>query len=153
MPATYSIGEAARETGLGIHTLRYYESEGVLVDEPQRSPTGRRCYTENDIEWLIVCRRLRETGMPIESLSRYAALLREGTETEHERLKLLTAHRGKVIDSINQLKSNLELIDLKIDAYRRNLRRVRDGQDLPASTQGRIELQPQPNQEDASTTS
>lgn len=153
MAATYSIGEAARKTGLGIHTLRYYESEGVLVDEPQRSTTGRRRYTDNDIEWLTVCRRLRETGMPVADLCQYAALLREGTTTEHERLNLLTDHRAKVIDSINQLKSNLELIDLKIDAYRRNLRRVGDGPELPASTQGRVELQPQPDQEDASATS
>lgn len=39
----YSIGEFSRLTGLGIHTLRYYEHEGLIA--PGRGSGNRRCYS------------------------------------------------------------------------------------------------------------
>ena len=59
----YSIGEFSRKTGLGIHTLRYYEHEGLLL--PERTAANRRRYSERDVEWVAFLLRLKETGMPI----------------------------------------------------------------------------------------
>ena len=41
-----SIGKFSELTGLGVHTLRYYEREGLL--SPARSQANRRVYTERD---------------------------------------------------------------------------------------------------------
>lgn len=38
----YSIGEFSKLTGLGIHTLRYYEHEGLIA--PERNSGNRRCF-------------------------------------------------------------------------------------------------------------
>lgn len=39
---TMLIGEVALRTGLSVHTIRYYEREGLLLVEPGRDAAGRR---------------------------------------------------------------------------------------------------------------
>lgn len=53
--SSLSIGDVARETGLGVHALRFYERNDLLVDPIERTPTGRRMYSATDVEWLQVC--------------------------------------------------------------------------------------------------
>ncbi|SFK95999.1 MerR HTH family regulatory protein [Streptosporangium canum] len=58
-----SIGQVAERTGLSVHTLRFYEREGILANPVSRGPGGRRCYSESDVEWLRLCIILRASGM------------------------------------------------------------------------------------------
>ena len=46
----YRIGEFSRKIHLTPTTLRYYESENLLV--AQRDKTGQRFYTNFDFRWL-----------------------------------------------------------------------------------------------------
>ena len=62
----YSIGEFSKRTGLGIHTLRFYEHENLLM--PIRNASNRRRYSDNDIAWVDFIKRLKETGMPIKQI-------------------------------------------------------------------------------------
>ena len=71
------------------------------------------------MEWIVVCTRLRATGMPIRRIRAYASLVRDGEGNEAERLALLETHRGEVLERLAQVNRNLELIDYKIDLYRR----------------------------------
>lgn len=48
----YSIGEFSKVTGLGIHTLRYYEHESLII--PLRNTSNRRRYSEKDIAWIAL---------------------------------------------------------------------------------------------------
>ncbi|MFD8558370.1 MerR family transcriptional regulator [Streptosporangium canum] len=50
-----SIGQVAERTGLSVHTLRFYEREGILANPVSRGPGGRRFYSESDVEWLRLC--------------------------------------------------------------------------------------------------
>ncbi len=113
-----SIAEAARRTGVSVHTLRYYERAGLVVSPVDRTHGGRRRYQQLDLDWITVCTRLRATGMPIKSIRRYAQLVSAGHGNEQERLALMEAHRADVIARIAELQENLELIDHKIDVYR-----------------------------------
>lgn len=63
----YSIGEFSKLTGLGIHTLRYYEQENLII--PKRNAANRRCYSDSDIKWIDFIKRLKDTGMPIKELN------------------------------------------------------------------------------------
>ena len=63
----YSIGEFSKLTGLGIHTLRYYEQENLI--RPKRNAANRRCYSDSDIKWIDFIKRLKDTGMPIKVLN------------------------------------------------------------------------------------
>ena len=70
--AGLSIAEAARRTGVSVHTLRYYERAGLVVTTVDRTAGGRRRYQQQDLNWITVCARLRATGMPIKTIRRYA---------------------------------------------------------------------------------
>ncbi|GAA3563722.1 MerR family transcriptional regulator [Amycolatopsis ultiminotia] len=113
-----TIAEAARRTGVSAHTLRYYERAGLVVTDVGRTTGGRRRYRERDLHWILVCTKLRATGMPIRTIRRYAELVTEGRGNEKDRLALLEAHRAGVLEQLAQLEENLELIDHKIDVYR-----------------------------------
>jgi DNA-binding transcriptional MerR regulator len=116
-----SIAEAARRTGVSVHTLRYYERAGLVVTDIDRNAAGRRRYRKLDLDWIKICTKLRATGMPIRSIRRYAELVSSGRGNEQERLALLEAHRAEVVARIAELTENLELIDHKLDVYRGRL--------------------------------
>jgi DNA-binding transcriptional MerR regulator len=119
--AGLSIAEAARRTGVSVHTLRYYERAGLVITNVDRNDAGRRRYHQRDLDWIIMCTKLRATGMPIKGIRRYAELVAEGRGNEQERLALLEAHRAEVTAKLAELQENLKLIDRKIDVYRRRV--------------------------------
>lgn len=116
-----SIAEAARRTGVSVHTLRYYERAGLVVTAVDRTAGGRRRYHKLDLDWILVCTRLRATGMPIRTIRRYAQLVAAGPGNEKDRLALLEEHRAEVLAKLAEVQESLELIDHKIDVYRGRL--------------------------------
>jgi DNA-binding transcriptional MerR regulator len=119
--AGLSIAEAARRTGVSVHTLRYYERAGLAATAVDRTSGGRRRYHQLDLDWIVICTRLRATGMPIRTIRRYAELVSAGPGNEQERLALLEAHRAEVTAGLARTRENLKLIDHKIDVYRGRL--------------------------------
>jgi DNA-binding transcriptional MerR regulator len=113
-----SIAEAARRSGVSVHTLRYYERAGLVVTPVDRTQSGRRRYQEEDLKWISICTKLRSTGMPIKAIRRYAQLVSAGPGNEQERLALLEAHRADVTARLAEVQEHLKLIDHKIDVYR-----------------------------------
>lgn len=111
----YTIGEFSKLTNWGIHTLRYYEHEGLIM--PCRNSGNRRCYSDNDLVWVEFIKRLKDTGMPIKDMQRYAKLRREGDSTLKERMEMLTAHRKSVNEQIKRLQEHIAKLDDKIDFY------------------------------------
>ncbi|WP_209716158.1 MerR family transcriptional regulator [Marmoricola sp. OAE513] len=122
-----TIAEAAEQTGLTAHTLRYYERDGLMLAAPDRSASGHRRYSERDLTWITLITRLRSTGMPIRDVRRYAALVRDGDGNELERLELLMAHRGRVEAQLAEVTANLRAIDHKIGIYEGKLAQVPRG--------------------------
>jgi DNA-binding transcriptional MerR regulator len=114
---TLSVGEAAARVGLTVHTLRWYEQEG-LVAPVARDAGGRRRYTEADVGWLVLLTKLRRTGMPVRDMRRYAELARQGEHTIGARRRLFEAHRERVLARIEELRDDLGVLDYKIDLYR-----------------------------------
>jgi DNA-binding transcriptional MerR regulator len=112
-----SISDAAEATGLSTHTLRYYERAGLMLDRVERAPSSHRRYTEAEIRWVTLLTKLRATGMPIRRIREYADLVRAGEGNERERLALLEAHRGAVLEQLDAMRRNLEAIEHKIEIY------------------------------------
>lgn len=117
------IGEVAERTGLSVHALRFYEREGLLVGPVQRTAGGRRRYTEFDVDWLLICVKLRESGMPLAELNRFAELVRAGPGNEAERLRLLDTHRQRVDAQIQALEECRSVITWKVGVYSEHLAR------------------------------
>ncbi|ARP70764.1 MULTISPECIES: MerR family transcriptional regulator [Streptomyces] len=116
-----TIAEAARLTGVSVHTLRYYERAGLVISPVDRTSGGRRRYRELDLKWIVICTKLRATGMPIRGIREYAELVAAGPGNEAERLALLEAHRADVLAKLAEMQENLKLIDRKIDVYKGSL--------------------------------
>jgi MerR family transcriptional regulator/heat shock protein HspR len=51
----YTIGVVADKLGISPETLRYYESEGLLL--PHRTASGHRLFSNSDLEWISCFRR------------------------------------------------------------------------------------------------
>ena len=116
--AGISIRQAAKQSGLTTHTLRYYEQIG-LIPSISRAANGHRRYQRADLGWIDYVRCLKAVGMPLENIKLYVKL-----QTEHdpatlpERLELLENHRDAIRRYIDDLQANLQMIEIKIERYR-----------------------------------
>ena len=115
----YSIGEFSKVTGLGIHTLRYYEHENLII--PLRNASNRRRYSEKDIAWIAFIKRLKATGMPIKEIKKYAVLRAKGDVTLSERMEMLIQHRQSLNEQIRRLQEHEAMLDEKIAFYRQEI--------------------------------
>jgi DNA-binding transcriptional MerR regulator len=120
----YSIGEFSKLTGLGIHTLRYYEQERLIA--PERNSGNRRCYSDKDLTWIAFIKRLKETGMPIKEIRHYAELRADGDPTLSERMEMLVQHRQALNKQIAQLQEHKIKLDEKIEFYRNEIKRTQN---------------------------
>ena len=70
---TLTIGSVARQAGLGIQTVRFYEREG-LIDAPPRSSSGYRAYDDKAVHRLRFIRRAQELGFTLKEIRELIAL-------------------------------------------------------------------------------
>lgn len=115
LPEHLAIAEVAALTGVTAHTLRYYERIG-LVEVP-RDGAGRRVYDREALGRVVFITRLRDSDMPIATIARYVELVKQGPDTEPERLALLEAHRADVLRRLTDLQAALAVVDYKITTY------------------------------------
>ncbi|MCO5988923.1 MerR family transcriptional regulator [Actinoallomurus spadix] len=113
----YSPAQTAEKTGFSIDTLRYYEKIGLL-DRIDRTAAGRRRFSADDLGFLGILRCLRDTGMPIAEMRRYAELSRGGDATLGERIALLEAHDERIDRQIETLLAQRKHLRGKIQYYR-----------------------------------
>ena len=65
--ADRSIGEAARESGVKVSTIRYYEDIGLLAAAP-RTQSNRRRYDHDAVQRLSFIRHARELGFDVAAI-------------------------------------------------------------------------------------
>jgi len=61
------IGELAREAGVAIDTVRYYERQ-QLLPPPQRTASGYRQYVDEDVARLRFIRRAKALGFTLDEI-------------------------------------------------------------------------------------
>ncbi|MDN3955549.1 MerR family transcriptional regulator [Sporolactobacillus laevolacticus] len=112
----YTIGQIAEKTHLSIHTLRYYEKEGI-VPFIKRTESGIRIYEEEHIDWFKFLNCLRKTGMSITRLKDFSDLTLQGDETIDQRIQILEQQRKFIEGQIEILMSYIEMINFKTEMY------------------------------------
>lgn len=90
------IGALARETGLSIRTLRYYDRLGLLTPSA-RTEGGHRCYDAGDVRRLHRVLALRSFGLP---LARIRAVL--DAEPDHDPAELIRRQLDVVEERLRQ---------------------------------------------------
>lgn len=118
---TLSIGQVSALTGVTTPTPRFYEQEGLFFAPVRRDAAGRRVFTEDEVEWLKVCTKLRSSGMPLSEIRGYAQLVIAGPGNETERLEILRRHEAKVRQQVADLQEALGIIHNKVEIYARHL--------------------------------
>lgn len=66
-------GELARQGGVNLETIRYYERQGLLP-KPSRSPAGYRLFSPDDVRRLRFIRRAQELGFSLREIKELLAL-------------------------------------------------------------------------------
>lgn len=89
------ISQAAARSGLSIDTIRYYERSG-LMPPVTRGADGRRRFSPDSIDWLILLASLRDTGMPMAQMRRFAQLYQQGNVTIPARRQMLQEHAAQL---------------------------------------------------------
>ncbi len=113
-----TIQQAAKQTGLTTHSLRYYE-QIELIPAVERGANGHRRYQKTDLGWIDYVLCLKVVGMPLEDIKRYVKLQTEADDASlPERLELLETHRAAIHQQIDDLQANLGMIENKIERYR-----------------------------------
>lgn len=136
----FSIGEAARQSGVKVPTIRYYEDIGLLSDIA-RNDGNRRFYGEPDLRRLAFIRHARELGFEIESIR---TLLRlqddpdQSCEAADAIAKARLADVEKRIVSLNLLRAELRKMVRECASGRIGECRVIETLADPAHRHGRL---------------
>jgi Hg(II)-responsive transcriptional regulator len=86
--STLSIGQVARQAGVGVETIRFYEREGLL-EEPPRRASGYRQYSKLVVTRLHFIKRAQKLGFSLKEISELL-LLRVDSHTSCEEVKQRT---------------------------------------------------------------
>jgi len=89
------IGELARQAGVDVQTIRYYERERLL-EAPSRTSSGYRTYGPQHLERLNFVRHCRSLDMPLAEIRRLIDLSSDETVSCEEVDALVLAHLERV---------------------------------------------------------
>lgn len=88
--ATLSIGEVARQAGVSVSAIRFYERRGLLP-VPERVG-GQRRYTADTVRRLGVIGAAKRAGFSLDEVGALLASVDAGAAA-HEQLRLLAARK------------------------------------------------------------
>ena len=108
------IGEFSKLVGLSISTLRYYEDQGFLHIDRQN---GIRNYHAEDVGFVQFIKRLKDMGMPLANIKRYADLRYAGAHTARKRMTLLQEHYRFIDAEIKRLEGYKNNLEDKLELY------------------------------------
>jgi DNA-binding transcriptional MerR regulator len=89
------IGELARQAGVDVQTVRYYEREGLL-EAPARTGSGYRAYGPDQLERLNFVRHCRALDMPLAEIKRLIDLSTDKAVSCEQVDRLVHSHLGRV---------------------------------------------------------
>jgi DNA-binding transcriptional MerR regulator len=125
------IGEIAAESGLSIHTLRYYERIG-LIAPVARAHSGHRRYNQETLERIEALSYLRASGMSIEDMRTYLSNLLRGDAAAMDHAELLEAHSEKLRAELTALTVRQNYIAAKAAFWRTAAESGRDDPEAQA---------------------
>ncbi|OOF69457.1 MerR family transcriptional regulator [Rodentibacter caecimuris] len=99
------INELAKQSGIHLETIRYYEKIGLLP-QPQRLANGYRIYDEKSLAYLNFIKTCRSLGFAIEEIKQLNSL-KNNPKAHCEADKIVIRHLQNVEEKI------ASLIDIK----------------------------------------
>ncbi len=113
----FTIGETAEKVNLTAHTIRYYDKEGLLPFV-ERTESGIRYFTDQDIEGLELINCLKSTGMPIKEIKIFMDWCVAGDTTLKERYEMFLERKSAIEAQMIELQKALDRINYKCWYYK-----------------------------------
>ena len=105
------ISELAKKTGLTVHTIRFYEEEGLLdTRHVRRGANNYRSYSQEAIERLKLIKQAQATGFTISELKELAEAYDAGTLSKEQQvvsLRRKVETIGRQIAELERLQTTL----------------------------------------------
>jgi len=114
------IGELAKQTGVKIVTIRYYEQIDLL-SPPARTAANYRTYSQEHVQRLRCVRRCRDLGFSLQQIRDLLDLSAENAASCAEVCRIAERHVASIeekIADLNRLASKLRLISGRCNGKR-----------------------------------
>jgi MerR family Zn(II)-responsive transcriptional regulator of zntA len=114
------INELSKETGVSIHTIRFYENKGLIqgtIDESIKTNKYRN-YDETHVEKIAVIKEAQEVGFTLSEIKILLDKWYSGKFSKEDQLKFFDAKIKEVDNKITQLnmaKKRLEEVKKTIE--------------------------------------
>ena len=99
-----NIGQAATASGISAKMIRHYETMG-LIEAADRTSSGYRVYTQNDVETLRFIRSSRDLGFQVEQIKELLALWRDRNRASSDVKKVALQHVEDLEAKMKQLQN------------------------------------------------
>jgi Hg(II)-responsive transcriptional regulator len=107
----FTIGRLAKQAGVGIDTVRFYERRGLLP-QPQRTPSGYRLYSEDTINRIRFVRKAKRLGFTLDEIENLLKLQDQGGQKSE--VKAITTLKLEQIDAkiadLSRMRTVLETL-------------------------------------------
>lgn len=113
---TYSIGQVAKMFNLSVPTLRYYDQEH-LIPRLNKTESGIRRFTKENVTAVQVIECLKSAGMPIKDIKQFMQKVEQGDDTLNDRLEMFKHLRTNVLKQMQELQNTLDMINFKCKYY------------------------------------
>jgi DNA-binding transcriptional MerR regulator len=110
------IAEVSEQYGISSDTLRYYERVG-LIQPVNRNNGGIRDYSELDLKRVEFIKCMRSAGLPVEVLTEYIKLVKQGDQTIEARKEILKEQRVLLLARMKEMQKTQDILDYKIEVY------------------------------------
>jgi DNA-binding transcriptional MerR regulator len=98
------IGRLAKQAGVAVQTVRFYERRGLLPD-PQRKESGYRLYGDHDLRRLRFIRQAKSLGFSLDEIKEFLRMRERGLCPCTDVIKVGERHLRDVEAQIARLAS------------------------------------------------
>ena len=108
-----TISKAARDAGVGVETIRYYERKGLIEQPPKPLDGGYRRYSVETVERIRIIQQAQELGFSLREIDELLTL-RADPDTD------CAAVRARAEEKLEEIDGKL----LKLERIRSALKRL-----------------------------
>ena len=111
----YTTGKLAKECGITVRTVQFYDQKGILVPSAL-TEGGRRLYSEEDLRQMKIICFLRDTGLSLDTISRllkeedFGSVISVLLEQQEQVLQEEIGERREKLDRLAELKNGLKSV-------------------------------------------
>ena len=106
-----TIGKLAKQAGVGIETIRFYEREGV-ISEPSRTQSNYRIYQDEDVARLRFIKRAKELGFTLREIKELLFLRHDPAATKED-------VRNRTEEKIHTIESKISDLNKILSALKK----------------------------------